>query len=264
MKNNVKNDLTRRRFFKVGIGTMGMVAATRAMAQVCEMATGKQPLGPFFPRPGTPEDVVREDLNPNTPLHMANDGDLTQIKGRAGKASGQVVHIRGKVTDADCKPIPLATLVVWQASKSGRYNHKGDAENHDFRDPRTGQVVSRTLDPYFQSWGRTTTDQNGEYLIKTIVPGYYPADLESKWYRPPHIHFMISATGYPQLVTQMYFSGEALEENRWIQELNQKDLLLQDPNLTQAQRDLLVVEFKDSTMGSIQGLVGSFDIVLKR
>ena len=37
---------------------------------------------------------------------------------------------------------------------------------------------------------------------------------------------MISATGYPQLVTQMYFDGDKIANNDWIQELNTKDFLL--------------------------------------
>ncbi|MGE3973935.1 MAG: hypothetical protein AB7F59_05345 [Bdellovibrionales bacterium] len=254
-----ENILSRRSFFKMGLGTAGTLAAGHALAQVCGINTGAQPLGPFFPRPGTPEDVVREDNNPMTPLHLANDEDLTLIKGRNGMASGQVVHVVGKVTDKNCKPIPNATIVIWQASESGRYNHKGDSENHDFRDPRDGKIVKRTLDQHFQSWGRTTTNQNGDYKFKTIVPGFYPADLQAQWYRPPHIHFMISATGFPQLVTQMYFRGEKLVENDWIQELNKKDFLLQDGSLTEEQRNKLVVNFVEQ---ADKNLVGRFDITL--
>ena len=62
------------------------------------------------------------------------------------------------------------------------------------------------------------TNQKGEFHFKTVVPGFYPADLQGGWYRPPHIHFLISATGFPQFVTQLYFKGEKVAENGWIQE----------------------------------------------
>ncbi|MGE0529268.1 MAG: hypothetical protein AB7G93_01345 [Bdellovibrionales bacterium] len=262
---NNKSPFSRRDLFKTGIGVAGALVATRSVAQVCDLTTGEQPLGPFFPRAGTPEDPIRESQDPTTPIHLANDNDLTFVRGRAGIATGQRIYVRGKVTNEACQPLAHATLIIWQASASGRYNHTGDAENADFRHPLTGETVRRVLDPAFQYWGRTATDENGEYTFKTVVPGFYPADLRGGWYRPPHIHFLVSATGYPQFVTQMYFRGEAIADNDWIQELNRRDALLQSPQLTDAQREELVVHFKEDPTGAISdGLVGQFDITLKR
>ncbi len=261
----VKTNLTRRNFFKVGAGTVGTLAATQTLAQVCKLNSAEQPLGPFFPRPGTPQMPVFEDTNSATPIYLANDSDLTLVKGISGKAQGQVVYIRGQVTNADCKPLAGATLVIWQASESGRYNHLGDSANHDFTHPETGETIVRELDPSFQYWGKAITNQDGTYEFKTVVPGFYPADLSAQWYRPPHIHFMISAIGYPQLVTQMYFTGEKIEKNDWIQQLNKKDFLLQTSSLTADERKNLVVEFKEDPSGVIKdGLLGSFNITLKR
>ena len=254
---------TRRNFFKSGATVIvGSLAVTRALAQVCGMDTGRQPLGPFFPEEGTPEDPIREDLS-DGPISLANDSDLTFVRGRNGRAKGQVVYIKGKVLSKSCQPIPDATIIIWQASQSGRYNHKRDANNEDFLDPRDGTVVERTLDPFFQCWGKAITDENGEYQFKTIIPGFYPADLRNGWYRPPHIHFMISATGYPQLVTQTYFKGDKIIDNDWVQELNSKDLLLQSPNITDEQREKLIIDFKDAPNGILtDGLVGELDIIL--
>lgn len=265
MKNNTKQALTRGSFFKTGLGAAGALVATNSWAQVCGLATGEQPLGPFFPRPNTPEDPVREDQDPTTPIHLANDNDLTFVKGRSGVAEGQIVYVQGIVTDESCSPVPNATLIIWQASASGRYNHRGDAENQDFIHPLTGEVIQRKLDPSFQYWGRATTNARGEYQFKTIVPGFYPADLRNSWYRPPHIHFLISATGFPQLVTQMYFESPDLADNDWIQELNRRDLLLQSSSLTEEQRQKLIVSFKADPSGRLNdGLLGQFDIALTR
>lgn len=251
--------LSRRHFFQAGAGAAGAFVASSSVAQICFKDTAAQPLGPFFPRQGTPADVIREDDDPQTPLHLANDNDLTFVKGRDGKAQGQIVYIDGTLRDRDCQPLPTATIIIWQASASGRYNHKGDAQNHDFRHPKSGEMLRRTHDPHFQYWGQATTDASGNYSFKTIVPGFYPANLASGWYRPPHIHFLVMATGVEQFVTQMYFSGEQIVGNDFIQELNKKDFLLQSSKMTTAQRRALVVDFN---VDAQRGLVGRFDITM--
>lgn len=267
-KKNQLSTLTRRKFFKVGVGTAGGVVATSAMAQVCGGSqTAEQPLGPFFPRPGTPELNVHESDDPNQPHYLANDNDLTFVKGKDGRAVGQVVYVRGRVQDAVCNPIRNASLIIWQASSTGRYNHLGDADNHDFSHPRTGALIKRDLDPHFQYWGRTLTDGDGRYLFKTIVPGFYPANIADGWYRPPHIHMMVSATGFPQLVTQLYFRGQEIHDHDWIQTLNKRDYLLQSKNLSDAERQALVVQFTSVAQvdpGFDDGLVGDFDLALSR
>lgn len=254
--------LSRRNFFQVGAGAAGALVAGGSAAYAClQEATAAQPLGPFFPQQGTPADVVREDDDPQTPLHLANDNDLTFVKGREGKAQGQVVYIDGTLHDAECQPLDAATIIIWQAAASGRYNHKGDAQNQDFRHPVTGALIHRTHDPHFQYWGRATTDDQGNYSFKTIVPGFYPANLARGWYRPPHIHFLVMATGFPQFVTQMYFSGEQIIDNDFVQELNEQDFLLKNAGMTEAQRQALVVAFATDNKRT-DGLVGRFDIAL--
>ncbi len=250
----------RRLFFKWGLGTAGTLAGSSAVAKACGLNTGAQDLGPFFPSANTPLDPIKENPDESVPISLSNDNDLTFVQGRQGHATGQYVVVKGILTNEACEPIEGATIIIWQASASGRYNHKGDGANTDFKDPRDGTVIKRTLDPYFQSWGQTITNAKGEYEFKTIVPGFYPANLQSGWYRPPHIHFMISATGYPQLVTQMYFRSPLIEDNDFIQELNRADTLLQGKNLSEAQREELIVDFKAS---DDHLLIGDFDIVLK-
>ena len=187
MKKHSKVNSSRRSFFKKSVGVAGALAASNAYANVCGPAveTAAQPLGPFFPRPGTPTNPVREDQNPDTPIYLANDNDLTYVEGRRGTAKGQQVIVEGRVVDANCEPVAGATVIIWQASSTGKYNHNGDSANEDFRDPRNGQLIKRELDPNFQFWGKAITNANGDYVFKTIVPGYYPADLQNGWYRPP-------------------------------------------------------------------------------
>jgi len=48
------------------------------------------------------------------------------------------------------------------------------------------------------------TDANGKFRITTLLPGRY----DDGGYRPAHIHFNITAEGYPKLVTQLYFNQD--------------------------------------------------------
>lgn len=244
--------MTRRRLFQFGAGITGAVVAQSAVANVC--STASQPLGPFFPRPGTPLQEVIENKDPNTPIFLANDNDLTFVQGRTGEAQGERVILSGQLTDENCEPLAGATIIIWQASHEGRYNHQGDQANVSFTHPVTGEVMQRGLDPNFQYWGQTTTDGLGRYQFKTILPGFYPADLNSGWYRPPHIHMMVSALGKPQFVTQMYFEGADIPDNDFIQTLNEQDLLLHKEQMSEEEKKQLVVSFtKNKAEDQLEG-----------
>jgi protocatechuate 3,4-dioxygenase, beta subunit len=65
------------------------------------------------------------------------------------------------------------------------------------------------LDPNFQGYGVQTKDDEGRCHFKTIKPGAYPAPVVGM--RSPHVHFEVEAK-YDRLMTQMFFPGEALNE----------------------------------------------------
>jgi hypothetical protein len=78
---------------------------------------------------------------------------------------------------------------------------------------------------------------------------------------------LVAATGFPEFITQMYFKGDDVVDHDWIQELNEKDLILQNSSITNDQRNKLVVEFKRRLLPSLTGnneLEGEFNIALKR
>ena len=166
------------------MGTVSALAAsglfTRALASACGI-TPKQTKGPFYP--------VADQLDKNT--------DLTWVEGHASRAKGQVVTVRGIVQDQFCKPVSGALVEIWQACESGRYNHPQDTN-------------TAPVDPDFQYWGQALTDAQGNYSFKTIVPGAYPADVG--WTRPPHIHFRVTRLGYHEMITQLYFEGDPLND----------------------------------------------------
>jgi protocatechuate 3,4-dioxygenase beta subunit len=168
--------------------TLGLSALVNIMHDKIKMeeATGASLLGPFF----------RE----NTPKfeHGARIADA--------KKGGPELVLYGRVTNAQGAPLPDAQVIVWQTAADGRYDIQNSIDEIDCR-------------------GVFRTDDKGNYLVRTVRPlGYYiPLDgpvgamvLAQKRHgkRPAHIHFLISAPGYRELVTALYISGdEHLEDD---------------------------------------------------
>ncbi len=176
--------------------------------------TAKQAEGPFFPKH----------------KQIDTDADMTTVSGVSGKASGEVLLLKGRVLDSNGKAIANALIDIWQADKNGRYLHDDAPE-------------TSPLDQSFQYWAKIKTDEDGRYTVKTIKPGKYAA--EQDWQRPPHIHFKIAKRGMRELTTQLYFANEPL---------NSKDkLYLETPA---DQRSSITVDVSNGE--------ATFDIVLAR
>jgi protocatechuate 3,4-dioxygenase beta subunit len=174
-----KAKLSRRRMLELSgamaaFGVAGLAAAEKLRH------TPRQTAGPFYPL--------------EKPLDA--DADLTVIKGSQKRAAGQVVHVMGRVLNAAGEPVNGARIEIWQANSHGRYTHPGDGN------------TSAPLDPGFEGYASLVSDDQGRYRFKTIKPGAYPAGRD---FRPPHIHFNVAGRR-DRLTTQMYFPGEALNE----------------------------------------------------
>ncbi len=179
-------------------------------------ATAQQPLGPFYP----------------TAFPREQDNDLTLAPGASGRAEGTVIHLSGRVFDVEGQPLRGAVVQIWQTDKGGRYRHPN---------ARGAEL----LDPNFQGFGWTRTDDDGQYSFVTVKPAAYPG-------RTPHIHFVAGFPGGTPLVTQMYFPDEPL---------NRRDGLLnsvRDPAL----RAALIAEVEDGSDIEPGALRAGFDIVL--
>ncbi len=137
--------------------------------------TGSQTVGPFF----APA-LLREDARRNV---------LVQ-----SETIGERIRISGRVLDGNSVPIPDAMIEIWQANAHGRYNHVADA----------GPAM---LDPSFSGFGRSGTDEDGNYWFETIKPGSVPFDKER--IQAPHINVTVFARGLlNHLVTRLYFADE--------------------------------------------------------
>jgi hydroxyquinol 1,2-dioxygenase len=144
-----------------------------------EEATHTSLLGPFFR-----ENAPRIDAG-------------AQISKRN---AGEPIALWGRINDVSGQPIQHAQVSVWQTATDGRYDIQTDPVAIDCR-------------------GIFTTDAKGNYLIATVKPkGYFiPMDgpvgamiraQQRHGMRPAHIHFLISAPGYRELVTALYMEGD--------------------------------------------------------
>jgi len=178
--------ITRRSVVGSGAVALAAVALPRvARSQSILKPTGQETFGPFYP--------VRAP--------QSHDTDLTHYPGRNQRARGQVIEIGGRVLDTNGRPLPQATMTVWQANAAGRYTNPVD------KNPAP-------LDPNFLGVTSFGVSADGRYRLRTVKPGPYPEP--SGTMRTPHIHFDVTNADY-RLATQMYFPGEPL---------NATDLLL--------------------------------------
>ncbi|MGZ3803991.1 MAG: dioxygenase family protein [Pseudobdellovibrionaceae bacterium] len=189
----MNNNLQRRSFLKLSLGSLAASASLAKAAELCLGATPPQTEGPFYP--------VKDQAD--------KDWDLVNVTSHTQSALGEIIIIQGQVVDNNCEPVAEALVEIWQACASGKYNHPND--------PNTAP-----LDPHFQYWGRAVTDSAGRYMFRTIKPGAYPA--ASDWWRPPHVHYKVHKRGYLELTTQLYFEGEAYNaDDKILQRLSKSD-----------------------------------------
>lgn len=144
---------------------------------------------------------------------------------------GIAMVISGRVWGFDTKkPLANAVLHIWQADEKGHYDNE-DQNNPPAKDAFTNR-------------GIIFTDSQGRYAYQTIHPGAY--EIGPKQWRPAHIHYMVIATGYESLTTQLYFDGDPH---------NKVDRFI---------KQSLIIKLQKSTRYKQVVETGVFDIVLKQ
>jgi catechol 1,2-dioxygenase len=107
--------------------------------------------------------------------------------------------VRGRVLDLDGRPLSAALVDVWQADDQGFYDVQKDDPAPDLR-------------------GLFTTDDDGRFWFRTIVPLHYPIPDDGPVgallratgrhpYRPAHIHFIAGAAGHGPVTTHLFVEG---------------------------------------------------------
>jgi len=120
------------------------------------------------------------------------DGPLAVPEGTPG-----AITITGLVLDGAGKPLPDALVETWQADPDGRFDHPDD--------PR-GAVAPSVAG--FRGFGRSATDADGRYRIRTLRPG--PLPCQGGATEAPHLDVSVFARGLlDRVVTRIYFADEA-------------------------------------------------------
>lgn len=137
-------------------------------------------LGPFF-RESAPKIALGEAL----PKHS----DAPEIL------------LYGQVRNAEGKPVPHATIDVWQTDADGLY----DLQAHD--------------PSIMDNRAQLQCDAEGRFHFRTVKPLGYSIPMDGPvgelvrqqkrhGFRPAHIHLLVTAPGYRDLVTALYFADD--------------------------------------------------------
>ena len=114
------------------------------------------------------------------------------------------IGLYGTVSDASGKPIPNASVEIWQTDEEGLY----DVQRHEDLDLR----------------GQFLTDARGRYYLRTIRPLGYSIPMDGPvgilisaqrrhGMRPAHIHFRVTAAGYRESITAVYLRSDKYIES---------------------------------------------------
>jgi protocatechuate 3,4-dioxygenase, alpha subunit len=157
-----------------------------------EIITPSQTVGPFFAYGLTPKGRSQWDPNGSYSWKQTVGDNLV-----TPDASGEKIHIEGRITDGDGKPINDAMIEIWQADSQGRYAN-----------PRDNRALPNTQ---FKGFGRSATDKNGVYGFDTVKPGSVPGPNGKP--QAPHIVVCIFSRGMlRQIYTRLYFSDEKIND----------------------------------------------------
>ncbi|QIZ39772.1 6-chlorohydroxyquinol-1,2-dioxygenase [Saccharopolyspora sp. ASAGF58] len=132
------------------------------------------------------------------PFHMTESpqrelGDSIDLVG-----TGMPCVVTGRVLSMGGSPLAGAGVDVWQADERGFY----DVQVPDAQPAGNGR-------------GLFTTDDDGRFWFRTVVPSHYPIPTDGPVgslldhtgrhpYRPAHIHFLVSADGHEPLTTHIF------------------------------------------------------------
>ena len=165
-----------RRLFKIAIVLSIILTSTNSFA-------AEQQIDLFSPRKQTPDSKIPDLLA--KPEKFEKSNNLRKKIGSFKLAKGEILYVKGIVTDAFGVPITNARLRIWQTNSAGKY-HSLLNEDSEF------------IDHDFAMSGEASTDNLGQYGFITIFPGFY---LD----RAPHIHLIVEHPRFSSVETQIYF-----------------------------------------------------------
>ena len=150
--------------------------------------------------PGSTEATVLGPFFAHGAKEYGYGGDLRE----GATMKGEDVWVSGRVLSSDGKPIPGAMLDIWQAKADGIYDLQTDGE--------------------FELRGRVKANDKGEYGFKSYKPKFYSIPMDGpvgdlvravgdNHMRPAHMHAIVSAPGYQQVITHVFVEGDPYLES---------------------------------------------------
>ena len=132
------------------------------------------------------------------PFHVDGAPELAMGADICLDQKGEPMLVRGRILDTEGKPINAAKIDVWQANDEGFYD-----------------VQQQGIQPEFNLRGVFRTGSDGAYWFRGVKPRYYPIPADGPVgqmlqalgrhpYRPAHLHYIITATGFAPLTTHIF------------------------------------------------------------
>ena len=145
--------------------------------------------------PGATEATVLGPFFAHGAKEFGYGGDLRE----GATMKGEDVWVSGRVLGVDDKPVPNAALDIWQAKADGIYDLQTEGE--------------------FELRGRVKANAKGEYAFASYKPKFYSIPMDgpvgdlvrathNNHMRPAHMHAIVSAPGYQQVITHVFVEGD--------------------------------------------------------
>jgi hydroxyquinol 1,2-dioxygenase len=131
------------------------------------------------------------------PFHITGSPKIPVGGDLVGKNPGDLIMVRGVVTDTQGMPIGNAELDFWQTAANALYSSQDDKQGT------------------YNFHGVMTTGPDGRYALTTIKPVAYTVPTDGPvgeilratgrhpW-RPSHLHVIVKAPGFKPLVTELF------------------------------------------------------------
>ena len=162
-----------------------LLSDTLGVSMLLELVDGS-------PAPGATEPTVLGPFHvPGAPHRRFGDSIVDDPS-----TGGEPLVLGGTVRDLDGRPVPGATLDIWQVQPNGLYDIEEDPGRRNLR-------------------GVFLADGEGRFEVRTVRPVDYTiphdgpvgemlrAAGREPW-RPAHIHMAVDAPGYKKLVTHVF------------------------------------------------------------
>jgi len=133
------------------------------------------------------------------PFHIDGSPELGFGADMSEGVPGTPLYVTGTVRDLAGQPVAGALLDVWQADPEGAYEAQLEVDEARLR-------------------AKYTSRPDGTYCVRTVAPRGYAIPMDGpvgdligrtaiSHFRPAHVHFLLTATGYEPLITHLFRAG---------------------------------------------------------